>query len=73
MSLHPKIGSSGSDPDSIPRLCLHYYSNYVTLRIAEDEENDEYSIDLIKEFDCDSWQRWDRITAACGEAGIRKD
>lgn len=63
-----RLGSCGIDPDSVPRLCLHYYSNFVTLRIAEDEE-DEYSIDQIKEFESVDHSEWDRITSVFGEAG----
>lgn len=57
----------GTGPDSL-RLCLHYYSNYVTLRIAEDDE-EEYRVDQIKEFDSVNEAEWDSITAAYGEAG----
>lgn len=37
-------------------MCLHYYSNYVTLsRVADDDE--EYSLDQIQEF-ASVEQRW---------------
>lgn len=47
-------------------LCLHYYSNYVTVRIQEDDE--VYSLDQIKEFE-DVFQPWSEVVAAYGEAG----
>jgi hypothetical protein len=50
-------------------LCLHYYSNYVTLRIAEDD-GDEYSLDQIKEFDVENEnQSWSDVLARFGPTG----
>lgn len=46
-------------------LCLHYYSNYVTVRIDED---DEYSLDQIKEFEL-VCQPWSDVVAVYGETG----
>lgn len=48
-------------------LCLHYYSNYVALRLREDNE-EEYSLDQIKEFE-EERQPWSEVVAAYGEAG----
>ena len=50
-------------------LCLHYYSNYVTLRIAEDD-GEEYSLDQIKEFDVEKEnQSWSDVLARFGPTG----
>ena len=49
-------------------LCLHYYSNYVTLRIQEDDE--EYSLDQIKEFENVQHPNWSDISGAYGKAGV---
>ena len=47
-------------------LCLHYYSNYVTLSIAE-EDGDEYSLDQIKEFDVENEnQSWSDVLVRFG-------
>ena len=48
-------------------LCLHYYSNYVTLRIQEDDE--EYSLDQIKEFESVQHPNWNDIISVYGETG----
>lgn len=50
-------------------LCLHYYSNYVTLRIQEDDG--EYSLDQIKEFE-EVYQPWSEIVEECGEPGTSR-
>ena len=54
-------------------LCLHYYSNYVTLRIQGDDE--EYRLDQIKEFENVQYPNWTEISdiaGAYGEAGADK-
>lgn len=51
-------------------LCLHYYSNYVTLQIQGDDE--EYSLDQIKEFENVQHPNWADISDIAGayeEAG----
>lgn len=50
-------------------LCLHYYSNYVTLRIQEDDE--EYSLDQIKEFENVQHPNWSDISGAYGQTDSR--
>ena len=53
-------------------LCLHYYSNYVTLRIQGDDE--EYRLDQIKEFENVQHPNWTEISDISGayeEAGSR--
>lgn len=53
-------------------LCLHYYSNYVTVRIQGDDE--EYSVDQIKEFEDvqhPNWREISDIAGVYGETGSR--
>ena len=51
-------------------LCLHYYSNHVTLRVGE--EDGEYRLDQIKEFESVDQGSWNDILAAHAVAGMER-
>lgn len=48
-------------------LCLHYYSNYVTLCLDNDES--EYRLDQIEEFGDIDQTSWNDIATTCGPPG----
>lgn len=57
----------GDDCELDAMLCLHYYSNYVTVRIQGDDE--EYSLDQIKEFENVQHPNWREISDIAGAYG----
>jgi len=49
-------------------LCLHYYSNYVSL-CSDDNDENEYRLDQIEEFGNVDQTSWNDIITTCGPPG----